>query len=121
MEKHFTNSYWYESRLKAKARQRSYWKKRNEFAAALEAEGFEVHEYDNCWRLHASKNDKEYLIDCQEGEGFPTSAIFRFQEEPDTFDDIIYEVYGYYDNGMKFPNRDKDKYKWTGHEWTLKT
>ena len=120
MKKHFTNSYWWESRFKAKIGQRSLWKKRNEFAHALEMEGYQVTEYDNCWRLSTytkGNSRRECHIDCEYRKGWFTSAISNYREENDEFDDIIYEVYGYYSNGSKFPSRDKDKYVWNGHEW----
>lgn len=57
---------WYEWRLKAKLFNRELWKKRNEFAKALEAFEFRVKEFDNPFRLHAYRGDEEFIIDCQQ-------------------------------------------------------
>lgn len=70
-----TNIYWEETRLKAKLFNRKYWNMRNKFATILENLGYEMIEYDNCWRLRALKSNEEFIIDCQDSKTFHTHIL----------------------------------------------
>lgn len=93
MIKKITNIGWYEWRIGAKIRNRSFWKKRNKFAHLLEKNLFTVKEFDNPWRLNAYKENEEFVIDCQQDNIFhtrftPVKWVYGHTEKPVFLTDI---------------------------------
>ena len=93
MIKKITHIGWYEWRLDAKIFKRSYWKKRNNLAKALEMYGFSVTEYDNPWRLNATKDGEDFTIDCADDNIFPTDHGNRNSKYTDMMDGLINYIY----------------------------